>query len=69
MTYAQKALERLNSYAEGYAGDWWGQCIVGEGYDEAETDAVDESRGQVALYTDGSWLEFNGQAWEAHASN
>lgn len=68
MTYAEQALERLNRYQDGTAGDWWNDCIEGEGYDAAETDAVDNGRNQVAIYEDGSWLENNGQAWEAHVT-
>lgn len=56
MTYAEQALERLS----GYEGDeYWSDCIDGEGYDDHATQAdLMSDRNEVAIYTDGSRLEY-----------
>ena len=56
MTYAEKALARVEEY-EGQ--EEFNDCIDGEGYDPRAT-RMDEtcSRGVVALYIDGSRLEY-----------
>lgn len=56
MTYAEKALARL----EGYEGqEEFNDCIDGEGYDPKATRLDPMSnRGVVAIYIDGSKLEY-----------
>ena len=66
MTFAEKALEALHHYREGYAGDWWNDCIYNDGYDDDATDALDHNASEIAVYTDGSYIIFDGQAWDAH---
>ena len=61
MTYAEQATERLSVY--GTAGDWWNDCIEGEGYAASATDHVDQERSQIALYADGSYIVFDGRDW------
>lgn len=64
MTYAEKALARL----EGYEGEEeFNDCIDGEGYDPAATRLDCASyRGVVAIYIDGSRLEYieGAHCWE-----
>lgn len=56
MTFAEQALERLERY-EGQ--EEWNDCIEGEGYDEFATADVDPTfHNEVAVYTDGSRLEY-----------
>jgi predicted NAD/FAD-binding protein len=58
MTYAEKAQRRLNALPEGEQ-DWWNLAIHGEGYDQDATVAADPAnRNEVAVYTDGSRLEY-----------
>ena len=62
-TYAEQAAERLSVYARSFAGDWWNDCIAGEGYAASATDHVDNNASEIALYADGSYIVFDGQAW------
>jgi hypothetical protein len=65
MTYAEQAAKRLEDFAEGFAGDWWGECIEGDGYDDDATDHVDQETSSVALYVDGSYITFDGEHAQA----
>lgn len=58
MTYASKALARLNALPEGEP-EWWALAIEGEGYDQDATVTADPAnRNEVAVYTDSSRLEY-----------
>ena len=56
MTFAEKALKRLARYL---GDEEWNECIDGEGYDRDATVAADPAnRNEVAVYKDGSRLEY-----------